>query len=346
MKMAQFARFANNATEQILGVTGLQLENLQSMFSYPNAINVTIPKSVSGNVIYIYDGAPVNVKQATAYIKPLQAGSGIPSPDNVRSISGWTGANIVVCGKNLLNSNNATVTINGITFSVNGDGTVTTYGTATGTSVFRIYQTLSISHDLILSGCPFGGNYDSRYSILPCNVGGTLIASADVGQPNGVLIPASNVQNLGQIQIVIRNGINANGLVFKPMISIAGIPDLIYAPYSGEPKSYSITFPAEAGTVYGGALDVTTGVLSVRPFYASYAGETLAGPWVSSMDVYAPGVTPTIGAQVVDLGGVATTYQLAPTNVSLFNGINVIYADCGSMELEYFGIEGGGSPYV
>lgn len=36
--------------------------------------------------------------------------------------------------------------------------------------------------------------------------------------------------------------------------------------------------------------------------YSSYSGEVLIGPWVSSMDEYSESGTPTIGAEVIDLG--------------------------------------------
>ena len=54
-----------------------------------------------------------------------------------------------------------------------------------------------------------------------------------------------------------------------------------YEPYQGD--TYNITFPSpDPGTVYGGTLDVTAGVLTVdRANIASYSGETLPGKWIS-----------------------------------------------------------------
>ena len=106
-----------------------------------------------------------------------------------------------------------------------------------------------------------------------------------------------------------------------------------FAPYTG--TTYSIDWTDEAGTVYGGELDVTTGVLTAVPYYGSYNGETLVGPWVSSMDKYVAGTTPTIGAQVVDMGGTGTNIQLSATDVELLEGNNTIWNDVGDMTLEY-----------
>ena len=105
---------------------------------------------------------------------------------------------------------------------------------------------------------------------------------------------------------------------------------------TGDPSVIPITFPTSAGTVYGGTLDVTNGALKARPYYASYNGETLVGPWISSMDVYAPGTTPTIGAQVLDLGGTESVYPLTALQVpGTVYGENNIWADCGDVEAMY-----------
>lgn len=97
--------------------------------------------------------------------------------------------------------------------------------------------------------------------------------------------------------------------------------------------TYAVTFGA-AGTVYSGTLDVVSGVLKARPYIASYNGETLVGPWVSSMDAYNPEGTPTTGAQVVDMGGAETTYQLTPQEVATLLGSNNVWSDGGPVTVE------------
>lgn len=69
-------------------------------------INVNVPGPENALVIKNYEGVPTSIasftdgtsnplKSLTASIVPVQAGSGDPSPENVRPITGWTGANIV-----------------------------------------------------------------------------------------------------------------------------------------------------------------------------------------------------------------------------------------------------------
>jgi len=99
---------------------------------------------------------------------------------------------------------------------------------------------------------------------------------------------------------------------------------------------YSFSWQAEAGTVYGGTLDVTTGVLTVtRGQIASYAGETLPGAWISDRDVYAAGTSPSTGAQVVYELAEPITYQLTPTQVRTLYGENNLWADTGDVTAEY-----------
>ena len=109
-----------------------------------------------------------------------------------------------------------------------------------------------------------------------------------------------------------------------------------YEPYQG--KTYSVTFPTEAGTVYGGTLDVVRGKLNVKPYYASYSGQTLVGPWISSHDKYVAGATPTTGAQVVDMGAAGTDYDVTPKTIKTLLGTNNIWADAGEMSIEYVAV--------
>lgn len=106
---------------------------------------------------------------------------------------------------------------------------------------------------------------------------------------------------------------------------------------NGDPhRKISVNWQNEAGTVYGGTFDVVNRKLNSYPYYSSYNGETIIGPWISSMDVYAPGATPTLGAQVVDMGGAATSYDLSDVpEITTFLGTNNIWADTGDITVTY-----------
>ena len=96
--------------------------------------------------------------------------------------------------------------------------------------------------------------------------------------------------------------------------------------------TYAVDWTSEAGTVYGGTLDVVTGVLTVdMANIASYNGETINEPWLSSMDAYAAGTTPTTGAQVVYTLATPLTYQLTPQQVSALVGTNNVWSDTNTV---------------
>jgi hypothetical protein len=108
--------------------------------------------------------------------------------------------------------------------------------------------------EYILSGCPNGGS-SSTYEILAVYNGATY---RDYG--NGVLLKVVDDNPIQYVQVVVRNGYTANNLIFEPMIRYSD-SDPTYESYSGQ--TYDIAFPYEAGTVYGGTLDVTKGELVV-----------------------------------------------------------------------------------
>ena len=100
--------------------------------------------------------------------------------------------------------------------------------------------------------------------------------------------------------------------------------------------SVPVSWQTEAGTVYGGTLDVTNGTLTVDTAYiASYSGQTIGEPWISSLDEYVPGTTPTTGAEVVYTIANPTIYTLTPQEITTLLGINHIWADTGDVSVEY-----------
>lgn len=95
----------------------------------------------------------------------------------------------------------------------------------------------------------------------------------------------------------------------------------------GSGDDYTVSLGA---TYYGGKLDVTTGELEVTwENIASYAGETLPGEWLSSLDEYTELGTPTTGAQVVYELATPQTFNLTPTQVKTLLGQNYVSHDGG-----------------
>ena len=107
-----------------------------------------------------------------------------------------------------------------------------------------------------------------------------------------------------------------------------------------------ITIPTPPGTVYGGYISIgadgSAGLVVNRANIASYSGETLPGEWISSMDMYSTGGTPTIGAQVVYELATPLTYPLSDITVQTLVGTNVMWADTGPVDVEWAGDKGFG----
>lgn len=229
-----------------------------------------ITSSASGDIAAferITEGLPLNSLKIA--INPVQAGAGDPSPSNVRPITGWTGANVTRAGKNLL-PKGADRTASGINYAVQSNGEVVVTGTATATSFWAVQFSLPPG-TYSLNGCPAGGG-NSTYVIDVRNaVGGSGISgiSGDSGGGSTFTLTADLT---AYVNIRIASGYSApaGGLTLSPMIRPASISDSTYEPYRG--TTYPISWQSEAGTVYGGELDVTTGVLTVDRVQKDYAG--------------------------------------------------------------------------
>ncbi len=104
-----------------------------------------------------------------------------------------------------------TKTANGVTFTVNSDGSVTVNGTATSDADFMLLRgpIQGYSESYFLSGCPSGGS-DTTYYISE-----NFTASKDTG--NGVVL--NNLPSDQVWRIVIKSGTTVNNLVFRPMLN-------------------------------------------------------------------------------------------------------------------------------
>lgn len=199
------------------------------------------------------DTAPVN--SCIVELEPIQSGSGDPSPSNVRPISGWTGVNVTRTGKNLIRpQGTSSTTLNGVTFTVNSDGSVNVNGTASANTYYLIgiaYLVSGISY--VLSG---GINASKRMQLTDYPV----VNNKGFDNGSGLTFTAETGVNYG-VRIFIASGTSVSNETLYPMIRLASITDSTYEPRIT--TIYPVTFPQSAGTVYGGYVDVTNGKLVV-----------------------------------------------------------------------------------
>ena len=254
---------------------------------------------------------------AVVTLKPKQAGTGDPSPDNVRPISGWDEVTVNVRGKNLFNISK---TENTEYITNNGDGslTVTTPADSNGVSPGKTLRELC-------------GN------IVP---GLYTLNAESTGSEKWVYTPAIGYWDYGTSKTLTdemldstlylyASGTETTATISNIQLELGSTPTP-YEPYQGETST--LTLPE---TIYGGTVDAVTGVGRKEWGYiASYNGESLPGEWISDRDVYASGTTPTTGAQVAYKLATPEPFQ-ATGNQALpaVAGLNTVYTDGDSLDV-------------
>ena len=208
-----------------------------------------------------------------------------------------------VSGKNLIPYPYAetTKTVNGITFTDNGDGTITANGTATASAIFYISTNYTIKKGIYtLSGCPKSDS-NTDY-ILQFATGDWSFKISDFG--NGATTQIDNDINLQIFRIAISNGVTVDNLVFRPQLEL-GDTATEYEPYNG--TEYNITpdnnpyiIPNDIRQQYGyNVVSVSEGELSVVGVRKNAALKKI---WDDmSMDLLFDGVTSADNPAVVDL---------------------------------------------
>lgn len=227
-------------------------ERLTSVENDTNALKNFTPQpfEVSGDIVRVdmFQDAPLNV---VTHIEPVQSGSGDPSPSNVRPISGWTGATLTRCGKNLVEHQYApgyTVTENGVTFTVNGDYSVTVKGTATEDTFFNFN---SINREDLIS------------TILLNTMGSTIVHNGF--EIRDIIVQPYPSDHNTRLYLVIVSG-EVVDTTYYPTI-VYGSTVTPYEPYQG--NTYTTDF---GQTVYGGTMDWMTGVLTITHEYITLNG--------------------------------------------------------------------------
>lgn len=177
--------------------------------------------------------------------EPFVGNAPSPSPDYPQDveIAGESGSvEVKSVGKNLIPYpyNNTTFTNNGITFTDNGDGSVTVNGTATANVGFNCQSRGDTTNPFCLkkgtykaSGCPDGGS-SSRYTIAFGKTNPTTGNYVSFGFDYGkeITFTLDEDSETTQVQIIIYAGATINNLIFYPMIRLASEIDDTYEPYT------------------------------------------------------------------------------------------------------------------
>lgn len=167
---------------------------------------------------------------ATSY-EPYTGGQPSPSPDYPQEITTLSFDKITRCGKNLLPYPyvDTTKTENGITFTDNGDGTITVNGTATAGVFFKVFATQTNQEEI-------PGNYISG-SVTGCNIvvahkQETTYTSLGISSNGNSSQINKDTYIDGYVELSILQGTTLNNLTVRPMMTME--PDTEYEPYQGQ----------------------------------------------------------------------------------------------------------------
>jgi hypothetical protein len=139
--------------------------------------------------------------------------------------------NSILGAKNLLECQTETTVINGITFTVNADGSVTVNGTSNNQAEFH-FCTLSLPKGEYIYTDGVQGATDSTYFMniawnLPTSGNKNILSSR---QPCPIF--SDNNDTITVWTIYVRYNQTVNNLTFKPMLRLASDTDATYQPYA------------------------------------------------------------------------------------------------------------------
>lgn len=134
-----------------------------------------------------------------------------------------------------------TRTVSGVTFTDNGDGTITVNGTNTGSSTAEFVMTATAQNIVIpagsyfISGCTGGSS--TTYLIQWNPTGGTTVNNYD-----GSRAVDLSTDTVMRVSIKVISGATVNNVTFKPMLRLASDTDSKWYPYwDGTKQIYNPT---------------------------------------------------------------------------------------------------------
>lgn len=171
---------------------------------------------------------------------------------NICPISGWTGANIVRTGKNLFDK---TKTVRGYINDYNGELRDNGFP-----NIASDYIPVAPNQSYYIKSEQTKGAWGAWYDKDKNYISGITWYIATTSDINKTKTAPNNAHYM-RLTVVYASDNEPSG---NPDTFSVNYPatDHDYEPYTGD--TYSITFPSEAGTVYGGTLDITNGTLTVN----------------------------------------------------------------------------------
>ena len=179
--------------------------------------SVSIDITVSNQKTIFLDDAS-NKKLNSLSIKGCSSQKSIPSIENKSEIENAVNPTIRITGKNLLPNVyvDHVKELNGISFNLNSDGSITANGVATAQAHFKLAQNFKLKKgEYFLSGCPAGGS-GGTYSLY-LSTSDYKFYKADIG--DGIYINAEDDKTVSII-INIGVGTEVSNMIFMPQLEL------------------------------------------------------------------------------------------------------------------------------
>lgn len=274
------------------------------------------------------------LRSLKAEFMPVQEGTGDPSPDNIRPITGWTGTKISHTGANLFGGNALGAAIL---------GSCTSAAVQTGNIVYlpkgsANIKTAAADRIRILENQLPDGRYTiyikqgentnaTRSLFTVFYTDGTSISIGDSHYDATAKVwryPTNSSKSVRFIRMnrdasdPIEYDISQSG-VFVGNVALAD-----FAAYTG--NTHDVAFPSEVGTVYGGTLDVTNGELVVNTVAVPITPDTVSN---RSEKGYACVVIGTVGYVNADVPQICNVLPTVASASSVKNGAFIVYNSSG-----------------
>lgn len=262
----------------------------------------------SGELVTIDSDGSLAVRSLEVELEPIQDLHGYDHPwpaGGGKNLLPMTLASLKAVNTVVTWSGN-TYTRSGITFTVLTDANdnvtgIRANGTATAEATFYQINNTKLplaSGQYIFNGCPSGGG-DTTYRMQIRNAQ-TWMGESGSGR---TFTYDASTTDTDLVRIDILNGAVCNNVVFKPMIRLASDTDATFEPYtnvcpiSGRTEVVTIVSPTTSAsdgqtyttalgrTVYGGTLDVVSGVLTVdrallSAKWSAFTAKTTLGEYI------------------------------------------------------------------
>lgn len=269
-------------------------------------VKVGFPEQ-SGSIVTISDGIDGHALDIAASWTPTQTGSGDPSPENIRPISGRDKITLTRCGRNLWS-----------------------YGDLTITSIKKIALNYPAGQYVFAANLDTDAKKTVQIGVL---VDGAWRYTQNApAKPIAINITAT--KSLGGVRLYAGSSPSEQATTAYRNVAVwvGSTAPAAYAPYSGE--STSLSLPE---TIYGGSVDAATGKgMKTWGYIASYANESLPGEWISDRDVYAAGTVPTTGAAVAyKLAEPVPFTATGAKTITAKSGVNTVFSDADSVKVKY-----------